>query len=225
MILWVEQSHLVSCVVTVVQRHFPVSRTIHVSSTADNDQKNSVLVVIHRLDLWPIQVTGPSTASVSPPNYIICTRSVKNISVQAEMFFARSSRDSRLLFMIVVTVKMTDSEESGLSIIRELWRIGRGYNVVVVVQQDDPLNLYTWFPYSSQDNCADAKNVVLINQWVMKSEGKFVRERSLYSYKITSKFHGCTVNLSALWKVRLRANCTARIFCSQYHKKSCKQLS
>jgi len=54
------------------------------------------------------------------------------------MFYDRPSWDSRRLFMIVVTVIMTDSEESGLSIIRELWRIGRGYNVVVeVVQQDE----------------------------------------------------------------------------------------
>jgi hypothetical protein len=39
----VEQRHLVSCVVTVVQRHFPVGRTIHLSSTADDDHANYVL--------------------------------------------------------------------------------------------------------------------------------------------------------------------------------------
>jgi hypothetical protein len=72
--------------------------------------------------------------------------------------------------------------------------------VVVVVQQDDLLNLYTWFPYSSHDNCADVKNIVLINQWVMEGEGKFVREGSLYPYKIPSNFHGCTVNLSTRLK-------------------------
>jgi hypothetical protein len=89
-----------------------------------------------------------------------------------------------------------DSEQLALSIIRELWEIGRGYNVVVMVQQDDVLNLYTWFPYSSHDNCADVKHVVLINQWVMEGEGKFVREGSLYPPKIPSNFHGCTLNLS-----------------------------
>ena len=72
--------------------------------------------------------------------------------------------------------------------------------MVVVVQQDDPLNLYTWFPYSSHDNCADVKNVVLLNQWVVEGEGKFVREGSLYPCKIPSNFHGCTMNLSALVK-------------------------
>ena len=231
MIQRVEQRHLVSCVVTVAQRHFPVGRTVRLSSTGDDSHAESVLDAIHRLELWPVQVTGPSTASVSPSkeqkisSYIIFTRTVEDITVQAEMLCARSSWVSRRLFMIVVTVKMTDSGEFVLSIIREVWQIGRGYNVVVVVQQGDLLNLYTWFPYSSHDNCADVKNVVLINQWVMEGEGKFVRETSLYPYKIPSNFHGCTVNLSALWKVRLRANCTARIFCSQYHKKSCKQLS
>jgi len=128
-------------------------------------------------------------------SYIIFTRSVEDITVQAEMMHARSSWDSRGLFLIVFTVKVTNSEELAISVIRELWQIGRGYNVVVVVQQDDLLNLYTWFPYSSQDNCADVKNVVLINQWVMEGEGKFLREISIYPCKFPSNFQGCIVNL------------------------------
>jgi len=100
----------------------------------------------------------------------------------------------------VVTVAVPSSEELTLAIIGELWQIGRGYNVVVVFQQDNLLNLYTWFPYSSHDNCGDVKNVVLINQWVMEGEGKFVREGSLYPSKIPSNFHGCTVNLSVLMR-------------------------
>ena len=151
-------------------------------------------------------MTGLSTVSVSPHNlekissYIIFTRNVKDITVQAEMLYARSSWDSRGLFLIVFTVKVPNSEELAISIIRELWQIGRVYNVVVVVQQDDLLNLYTWFPYSSHDNCGDVKNVVLINQWVMEGEGKFVREGSFFPYKIPSTFHGCTMNLSVLSK-------------------------
>jgi hypothetical protein len=133
-------------------------------------------------------------------SYIIFTRSVEDITVQTEILYARSSWDSRGLFLIVVRVKVPDSEEFALSVIRELWEIGRGYNVVVVVLQDDLFNLYTWFPYSSHDDCADVKKVVLINQWVMEGEGKFVRKGSLYPRKIPSTFHGCTMNLSALMK-------------------------
>jgi len=161
------------------------------------------LEAIHRLELWPLQVTGPSRASGSPPNlkkissYIIFTRSVIDITVQFEMLYDKSSWDSRGLFLIVVTIKVPNSEELSFSIFRELWQIGRVYNVVVVVQQDDLFNLYTWFPYSSHDNCADVKNVVLINQWVMEGEGKFVMEGLLYPCKIPSNFHGCTVNFSA----------------------------
>jgi hypothetical protein len=100
----------------------------------------------------------------------------------------------------VVTVGVPKSEELALSIVQELWQIGRGYNVVVMVQQDTLLNLYTWFPYSSHDKCGDVKNVVLINQWVMEGEGKFLREGSLFPYKIPSNFHGCTMNVSAVRK-------------------------
>jgi hypothetical protein len=133
-------------------------------------------------------------------SYIIFTRSVEDITVQVEKLYARSSWESRGLFSVVVTVKVAKSEELALSVIRELWEIGRGYNVVVVVQQDDLLNLYTWFPYSSHDNCNDVKNVILINQWVMEEERKFVREGSLYIYKFPSTVHGCTVNLSPYMK-------------------------
>ena len=84
--------------------------------------------------------------------------------------------------------------------------------VVVVVQQDDLLNLYTWFSYSSQDNCVDVKNVVLINQWVMEGDGTFVREGSLYPCKIPSNFHGCTVNLPTNWKCDFEDEFIASIF-------------
>ena len=91
MVQHVGHRHVVSCVVTVLQRHFPVSRTVHLPLTADDDHKNPVVVVIHRPDVWVFQVTGPSTASVSPPGLekinscIIFTRHVKDITVQAEI--------------------------------------------------------------------------------------------------------------------------------------------
>jgi hypothetical protein len=203
----VEQRHLVTGAVAVVQRHFPVGRTVKISSTGgEDDHAKSVLEVMHRLELWPLQVTEPSGFPVLPPNvekissYIIFTRSVKDFTVQAEQLFYSSSWDSRGLFLIVVTAGVPNSEELAVSIFQELWQIGRGYNVLVMVQQDTLLNLYTWFPYSSHDKCGDVKNVVLINQWVAEEEGKFVREGSLFPYKIPSNFHGCTMNVSAILK-------------------------
>jgi hypothetical protein len=184
-----------------------VGRTVQFSSTGgEDDHAKSVLEAMHRLELWPVQVTEPSRDSVLTltvekiSSYIILTRSVKDFTVQAERFFFNSSWDSRGLFLIVVTFGVSNSEELALSIVQELWQIGRGYNVLVMVQQDTLLNLYTWFPYSSHVNCGDVKNVVLINQWVMEGEGKFVREESLFPYKIPSNFHGCTVNVSTITK-------------------------
>jgi len=53
-------------------------------------------------------------------SYIIFTRNVKYITVQAEKLFARYSWDSRGLFLIVVTVKVPSSEDLALSVIGEL---------------------------------------------------------------------------------------------------------
>jgi hypothetical protein len=69
------------------------------------------------------------------------TRNIKDITVQTKMLYDSNSWDSHGLFLIVVTIRVPDSEEFALSIIRELWEIGRGYNVVMVVQQDYLLNL------------------------------------------------------------------------------------
>jgi hypothetical protein len=207
MLQHVEQRHLVSCVVSVVQRHFPLGRTAQISRTGgEDDHTKSVLEAMHRLELWPLQVTEPSGVPEVPPmlgeisSYIIFTRSVKDFKVQAEQLFYSSSWDSLRQFLIVVTFGVPNGEELELSILQELWQIGRGYNVVVMVQQDTSLSLDTWFPYSSHDNCGDVKNVVLINQWVMEEEGKFLREGSLFPYKIPSNFHGCTRNVSAILK-------------------------
>jgi hypothetical protein len=85
MIQQVEQKHLVSCVVTVVQRHFPVGRTIHLSNNGDDEHAKSVLVAIHRQGLGPEQVTGPNKISVSPLNmeklrgHFIFTTNVKDM--------------------------------------------------------------------------------------------------------------------------------------------------
>ena len=203
----IEQRHLVACVATVVQQDFPVGRTIHISSTGDDDDyANSVLEAIHRLEVWPLQVTEPSRQTVLPPNlqkissYIIFTRSINDFIDQAEVLYWRDSWDSRGRFLVAVTAKVPNSEELAFSIVQELWRIGRGYNVVVVVEQDTLLNLYTWLSYSSHDHCGDVRDVVLINQWVMQEEGKFVRGGSLFTYRTPSNFHGCTINLCTALK-------------------------
>jgi hypothetical protein len=83
-----------------------------------------------------------------------------------------------------------------------------------MVQQDTLLNLYTWFPYSSHDNCGDVKNVVLMNQWMMEEEGKFLREGSLFPYKIPATFHGCTVNVSTAWEVEAEDEFYSQYFLS-----------
>jgi hypothetical protein len=53
----VEQRHLVSCVVAVVQRHFRVGRTEQLSRSRDEDDRTKyVLEATHRQELWPVQV-------------------------------------------------------------------------------------------------------------------------------------------------------------------------
>jgi hypothetical protein len=100
----------------------------------------------------------------------------------------------------VVTSKVASAEQVALSILKDLWDTARILNVVVLVQQDTFLNLYTWFPYTSHDQCDNVESITLVNQWVMAGEGRFVREVKLFPYKFPNNFHGCTLKISTGFK-------------------------
>jgi hypothetical protein len=66
--LQADQRHLVLCVATVVARHFPVDRTVLVSSLGDDSGLvGTLLDTIHGLKHWPALVQQPSSATVLQP--------------------------------------------------------------------------------------------------------------------------------------------------------------
>jgi hypothetical protein len=55
------------------------------------------------------------------------------------------------------------------------------------------LQLYTWFPYTSDTHCENP-HVVLIDRWT--SKGEFVLNANLFPEKVPKTFHGCKSNVT-----------------------------
>jgi hypothetical protein len=197
----VEQTHMVSCVTNITLDNFAPDRTIFVSnSRVDDDLAETLLKAINGLELWPLQVSRPNAAKDTNveriSSYIFITGAGEDLVDQVEELSVGAWWDSRGRFLIVVTVNAASAEQVALSIVQELWDTARILNAVVLVQEDTLLNLYSWFPYASHEHCDDVKGVILMNQWVMEGDGRFVRDVNLFPYKIPSNFHGCALKIS-----------------------------
>ncbi|XP_021939798.1 uncharacterized protein LOC110839677 isoform X4 [Zootermopsis nevadensis] len=201
-----EERHLVSCVVTIVRQHYELGRTILISSlVGDDDLANTVIQTMHGFELWPLSVLQQSNITVLPPtindekirSYILFTRTAEDLVLRVEELSDAESWDSRGRFLVVVTAEVLMPEQMALSIVQVLWDAARILNLVVLVHNGTVIYLYTWFPYTSHEDCDDVKDVVLINRWVMEEEGGFVRDVALFPYKFPSNFHGCPFKMSA----------------------------
>jgi hypothetical protein len=204
-----DERHRMSCVVTIVRQHFPLRRTILLSSNDyDADLEDTLLRTMHGFEMSPFNVLHQSgvtalSADINTEkirNYIMLTRSAEDLIYRVEELSKTESWDSRGRFLIVVTAEVAAPEHLALSIVQGMWDTAKVLNLVVLVQEDTMLNLYTWFPYSSHEHCDDVKNVVIINQWVMGKEGGFVKEVVLFPFKIPSNFHGCSLKISVAFR-------------------------
>jgi hypothetical protein len=74
-------------------------------------------------------------------------------------------------------------------------------NVVVLVpanNEENVLNLYSWFPYQPPSGrCGKLKKPVLLNKWIGR-EGKFLHNTSLFPTKFPKDLDGCSISVSTL---------------------------
>jgi hypothetical protein len=46
------------------------------------------------------------------------------------------------------------------------------------------LAVYTWFPYQSSDRCTDVNNIILLDSWVISTQGNFTKNTDLFPGKL-----------------------------------------
>jgi len=95
-----------------------------------------------------------------------------------------------------------------------MWQLDTIVNVVVLIQnqfpylplnarstkktrESDRLNLYTWFP-SKFGRYGEAKDVILLDEWVFENNGRFSLNVHLYPAKVPKDFTGLPITLGWL---------------------------
>jgi len=99
-------------------------------------------------------------------------------------------------------------------IVSILWQVARIVNVVVLIPNQfahsqlhavrntkataaDRLNLYTWFPFKF-GSCGDVQEVFLLDQWVMRHDGRFSENAHLFPAKVQKNFMGCPIKVGTV---------------------------
>jgi hypothetical protein len=196
---------LVTCVYSIVERHFVADRQVLVSTTGEgNEHLDLLLKKLNEMSLWSLQVSRPaSKPPATPPenhdkigSYIIFIRNSDEVEGLTDELMYGASWNSQARFLVVVTLPVATPGQQALSVVKEMWDNARALNVVVLVQLDTVFHLYTWFPYQSYQHCDSIADVVLINQCSLKSNAMLTEDRDLFPNKVPKNFHGCPIRAS-----------------------------
>jgi hypothetical protein len=199
-----EQRQMARCVATVARRHLEPGRTMLVSSTRRDDHLADMLLQnINGVALWPLHVSHPDTAAVSMPeehhdrlaSYVILTTGQENMEQQVDRLTDSASWRNDARFVVVLTVCSSTPQLLALNIMRGLWD-NRVLNMLVVIQVNSDLHLYTSFPYQSDTHCEVLTDVVLLSTWRLEDGGELSNDATLFPDKYPRNFHSCSVNVS-----------------------------
>lgn len=196
---------LVTCVFSVVQRHFVSDQQVLVLTTSEDDEHfDLVLRKLNEMSLWSLRVSRPGSKPRATPqeyydkiaSYVIFTRGSDEVEGLTDELMGSAGWNSQARFLVVVTLQETTPERQALSVVREMWDNARTLNVVVLVRLDSVFRLYTWFPYQSHLHCDDVSDVVLISHCSPESNAMLAGHRDLFPNKVPKNFHGCPITAS-----------------------------
>jgi predicted membrane protein len=199
-----DQRLLARCVVTIARRHLEPGQTMLVSSARRDDYLADILLEsINDVALWPLHVSHPDSAEVviseeyyKLGSYVIITTGQEDMEEQVNKLTDSIFWKNEACFVVVVTVCDTIPQLLALNLMRVLWDEDRVFNMLVVVQVNSILHMYTAFPYQSGGRCGVITDVVLLSTWNLESCEMFSNDATLFANKYPGNFHGCTVNVS-----------------------------
>jgi hypothetical protein len=175
----------------------PLNEPININALVD--------LLFSELNLWTFIVYGNKRES-NHRNYDVCggyivlTVSVSTLRNQLQRVSKSSCWNPRARFVVAFLNSFYDPPLMAQWLLEELWK-HKILNVVVLVPNEEGeripvLNVYTWYPYQSTGQCTEVKDVTLIDTWVMKGNGYFMRNTYLFPQKISKNLHGCPLRIS-----------------------------
>jgi hypothetical protein len=187
---------------------------------------DSLLETINTNLHWSLHVSRPTSNPESyeeyAQNYIMLTwelhserNATRVIEYQLREIHRARSVNSNALFLIVVCSRVSQPpKQLALRIFKEMWHSYKITNVLLVIPHfnatktymsrslvdqkanTEAFDLYTWYPYSLEGNCADVNSINLIDKWLVKNTGEFLFNANLFPNKISGDFQGCAVKVA-----------------------------
>jgi hypothetical protein len=112
-----------------------------------------------------------------------------------------SSWNPRARFVVALLNSYNNSSLKAQRLFEELWE-HKITNAVVLVPSNEEgdrmvpaWRAYTWYPYQSATRCIKVEDVTLLDIWVKRGNGNFLRNTNLFPQKIGSNLHGCPIRI------------------------------
>jgi len=187
---------------------------------------NVLLGKLHEGTSWPIELFGPKgdedkDVSVLHRSYILFVWNEEagslNETLENQVAYLRysTSWNPRGRFLVVVIDR--DNEPAHLlaaHLCSILWQVARIVNVVVLIPNQFPyrplhtaittkttaagrLKMYTWFPFEL-GRCGEVQDVILLDEWVIEHNGRFLVNANLYPAKDPKQFMGCPIKVGTV---------------------------
>ena len=181
----------------------------------ETDIREKLIQDLHESEKWSLLVyLNEAMMKYQTPHnkhgsYIIILnnyqRVVRDVSVLMNKLTNDWDWNPRAQFVIVVIQKEEEensAEHLAAGIFSQMWK-WRVVNAVLISAlgpQDardtiPVLDVYTWFPYQPPGRCADVKDAVLLDRWVVdrKGSGRFLYNTSLFPEKVPKNLEGCPI--------------------------------
>jgi len=187
---------------------------------------NVILGKLHEGTRWPIELfrpNGDETAdtSVLHHSYILFAWNEEASSLneklenQLENLKYGTSWNPRGRFLVVAKDNSNGPAQLlAAHICSILWQVARIVNLVVLTPNQFPynplhavnttktpaadrLNLYIWFPFK-HGSWGEVQDVILLDEWVFESNGRFSENAHLYPAKVPNNFMGLPIIVAAV---------------------------
>ncbi|PSN46588.1 Ionotropic receptor 217 [Blattella germanica] len=197
------------------------------SNSIDGDIANYILKSLHAALQWQIRMSYlvddplelPFDGKEKIESYILLAPSgdledmALGLGEQLNALKASTTWNPRAKYVIIVTSHLqSELEDAALTILKDLWLFYKILNVVSIfprtelistVAMTTSFDFYTWFPYQSNVKCANTEDVIVIETWILKGEGYFLKNSTLFPNKITKNLQGCLFRVSSFELVAL----------------------
>ena len=168
------------------------------------DMNTLVDLLVPELSRWTIVVFGNTSECDTVTydvcgSYIILTTSVPVLQDQLQRLSNCSYWNPRGRFIVALLNNFYDPPLMAQWLLKELWKHKITNSVVLVPNEEGEsipaLNAYTWYPYQSTRQCIEVKNVTLLDTWVKKGKGYFLKKTHHFPQKISKNLHGCPLRI------------------------------